>query len=176
MVARLIIGRDPKSLSQLLQLQHTPKIDQPSDLLPSFNFPLSPRENLSSVAAMSDTKAVRGVKRRHQAEDSRDGPLTSGGDVHPAKKKRISKEKRAAQEGTSTWARKRIRAIERTFQRAKSLPANKRNELERELAAHKATLAGRSTDQASRKKREAMISKYHMVRFFGMSSFWSSHI
>ncbi|KAL1836007.1 hypothetical protein VTJ49DRAFT_5699 [Mycothermus thermophilus] len=63
--------------------------------------------------------------------------------------------------------KKRARAIERLLARddAKEdgkLPANKRIELERELAAHKQ----RIEDAHVKKERSKMISKYHMVRFF----------
>lgn len=43
------------------------------------------------------------------------------------------------------------------------IPANKRNEMERELVAHENTIA----DKSFQRRRSAMISKYHMVRFFG---------
>lgn len=82
----------------------------------------------------------------------------------PAKKpKRDSKGKHKAKEGSIGWAKKRARTIERLFQHDQDLPADVRNDFEREVAAHKATIA----DRAFQKKRSAMISKYHMVRFFG---------
>lgn len=71
--------------------------------------------------------------------------------------------KKKAKQGSTEWAKKRIRNIERLFQRSTDLPANVRNDLERELAAHKATIS----DKSFQKRRSAMISKYHMVRFFG---------
>lgn len=62
--------------------------------------------------------------------------------------------------------KKRARAIERLLARDNlKLPANKKNDLERELAAHKQ----RIEDARTRKDRSKMIAKYHMVRFFGMS-------
>lgn len=71
--------------------------------------------------------------------------------------------KHKAKEGSTEYSRKRIRAIERLFQRNQDLPADVRNNMERELASHKATIV----DKSHQKKRSAMISKYHMVRFFG---------
>lgn len=71
--------------------------------------------------------------------------------------------KKKAKHGSTEFARKRIRNIERLFQRNADLPANVRNDLERELAAHKAIIS----DKSFQKRRSAMISKYHMVRFFG---------
>ncbi|KAK3196915.1 rRNA-processing protein efg1 [Lecanicillium sp. MT-2017a] len=70
--------------------------------------------------------------------------------------------KKKAKHGSTEFARKRIRNIERLFQRNADLPANVRNDLERELAAHKAIIS----DKSFQKRRSAMISKYHMVRFF----------
>ncbi|KAF4950335.1 hypothetical protein FGADI_8258 [Fusarium gaditjirri] len=80
-----------------------------------------------------------------------------------AKKHKSSKSKHRPNEGTSTWAKKRTRTIERLLNRNQELPANVRNDLERELGALKATVS----DKGFQKLRSAMISKYHMVRFFG---------
>ncbi|KAG5949296.1 hypothetical protein E4U53_005919 [Claviceps sorghi] len=68
-----------------------------------------------------------------------------------------------AKEDRTSFAKKRIRNIERLLQRNKDLPANVQNDLQRELATLKAAVA----DKSFHKKRSAMISKYHMVRFFG---------
>ncbi|KAH7162591.1 hypothetical protein B0J13DRAFT_14267 [Dactylonectria estremocensis] len=78
------------------------------------------------------------------------------------KQKQSGTSKNRPSEGSSQWARKRVRNIERLLQRNSELPANVRNDLERELAAHKTTIS----DKAFQKKRSAMIGKYHMVRFF----------
>jgi DNA topoisomerase VI subunit B len=65
-----------------------------------------------------------------------------------------------------TAIKKRARAIERLLARDNlKLPANKQNDLERELAAHKQ----RIEDFRAKKERSKMIQKYHMVRFFGMA-------
>lgn len=74
------------------------------------------------------------------------------------------KSKHRPNEGSSEWSKKRARTIDRLLKRNQDLPANVRNDLERELAALKTTVS----DKAHQKKRSAMISKYHMVRFFGM--------
>ncbi|KAL2201363.1 hypothetical protein P885DRAFT_26720 [Corynascus similis CBS 632.67] len=59
--------------------------------------------------------------------------------------------------------KKRARAIERLLARDNlKIPANKQNDLERELAAHKQ----RIEDMRMKKERSKMIQKYHMVRFF----------
>ncbi|KAI0448726.1 hypothetical protein F5B21DRAFT_96497 [Xylaria acuta] len=60
------------------------------------------------------------------------------------------------------WLKKRARTIERRLNREDSLPANVKHDLEKELDHHKQKL----DDLADRKKRGAMIKKYHMVRFF----------
>ncbi|OAQ96660.1 hypothetical protein LLEC1_01448 [Akanthomyces lecanii] len=70
--------------------------------------------------------------------------------------------KHKAKQGSAEWARKRTRSIQRMMSRNADIPANKRNEMERELAAHENTIA----DKSFQRRRSAMISKYHMVRFF----------
>lgn len=61
--------------------------------------------------------------------------------------------------------KKRARTIERLLARDNlNIPANKQNDLERELAA----LKQRIEDTRTKKERSKMIQKYHMVRFFGM--------
>lgn len=71
--------------------------------------------------------------------------------------------KRKAQDDSG--AKKRARAIERALRRNENLPADVRSNLERELASQKQM----AEDRAYRKKRSTMISRYHMVRFFGRS-------
>ncbi|KAJ4141113.1 rRNA-processing protein efg1 [Fusarium equiseti] len=102
-----------------------------------------------------------GQKREHSevgSPEPRDRASFNG-----AKKRKQSKTKHRPNEGTSTWAKKRTRTIERLLNRNQELPANVRNDLERELGALKATV----DDKSFQKLRSAMISKYHMVRFFG---------
>lgn len=71
-----------------------------------------------------------------------------------------------AKQGSAEWAKKRTRSIQRMMARGTDLPANLRNDMERELASHKTTIA----DKSFQRRRSAMISKYHMVRFFGAFS------
>lgn len=82
------------------------------------------------------------------------------------KRKYNTKTKHRPNEGTSEWAKKRTRTIERLLKRNQDLPANVRNDLQRELAALSSTVS----DKAFQRKRSAMITKYHMVRFFGTST------
>ncbi|KAM0346882.1 hypothetical protein ACHAPU_005222 [Fusarium lateritium] len=85
------------------------------------------------------------------------------GSFNGAKKYKPSKtSKHRPNEGTSTWAKKRTRTIERLLNRNQDLPATVRNDLERELGALKNTVS----DKSFQRLRSAMISKYHMVRFF----------
>ncbi|KAF4996900.1 hypothetical protein FGRMN_4221 [Fusarium graminum] len=85
------------------------------------------------------------------------------GSFNGAKKFKHSKtSKHRPNEGTSTWAKKRTRTIERLLNRNQDLPATVRNDLERELGALKNTVS----DKSFQRLRSAMISKYHMVRFF----------
>jgi hypothetical protein len=104
-----------------------------------------------------------GQKREHSEVGSPEP--RDRGSFNGAKKRKQSKTKHRPNEGTSTWAKKRTRTIERLLNRNQELPANVRNDLERELGALKATVS----DKSFQKLRSAMISKYHMVRFFGTS-------
>lgn len=66
-----------------------------------------------------------------------------------------------------TAIKKRARALERLLSLDQTkVPADKLNELQRELAAQKRRIA----EATAKKQRSKMIGKYHMVRFFGMSS------
>ncbi|KAK4224159.1 hypothetical protein QBC38DRAFT_26484 [Podospora fimiseda] len=86
--------------------------------------------------------------------------------VHPDRKKARThkhKPKKPIDIDSLSAIKKRARAIERLLSRDTSnIPANKQNELERELAAHKQ----RIEDAENKKFRSHMIGKYHMVRFF----------
>jgi hypothetical protein len=63
--------------------------------------------------------------------------------------------------------KKRARALERLLALDNTkIPADKLNDLQRELAAHKQRIA----EAKAKKHRSYMIKKYHMVRFFGMPS------
>src|SRR5438045_6583118 len=59
--------------------------------------------------------------------------------------------------------KKRIRDVKRRLERSENLPANIRVEYERALAAYQQDLAAAEEEKMRRK----MISRYHMVRFFG---------
>jgi hypothetical protein len=100
-----------------------------------------------------------------QAVPTEDSVLVDG-DGPPAKKHKHKKNKKhKTREGTINWVKKRARTLERRFRRDHSnMPADVQNELERELAAHQQRLAG----ERDKKQRKKMITKYHMVRFFGM--------
>ncbi|KAF4963254.1 hypothetical protein FSARC_8723 [Fusarium sarcochroum] len=105
-----------------------------------------------------------GQKREHAEVGSPEPEqgFRDRGSFNGAKKRKHTKTKHRPNEGTSTWAKKRTRTIERLLNRNQELPADVRNDLERELGALKATVS----DKSFQKKRSAMISKYHMVRFF----------
>jgi hypothetical protein len=98
-------------------------------------------------------------------EATGDASLTAVNGAGPSTKKRkpngISKHK--AKEGSIQYTKKRARNIERLLQKNENLPADVRKDLERELAAHSATVE----DREFRKHRSAMITRYHKARFFG---------
>ena len=69
--------------------------------------------------------------------------------------------------------KKKIRDLTRLLDRAESMPADVRIDGERALEAYRQELAAAEEDR----QRQRMIKKYHMVRFFGMSSAaWASPI
>ncbi|POR34036.1 rRNA-processing protein efg1 [Tolypocladium paradoxum] len=105
-----------------------------------------------------------GAKRPFADVESQDpGHAADGPSLdNPKRRRHFGSGKHKAKEGTSEFAKKRVRNIERLLQRKQDLPANVRNDLERELAAHRVDIA----DKGFQRKRSAMISKYHMVRFF----------
>ncbi|KAK3340456.1 hypothetical protein B0H65DRAFT_528960 [Neurospora tetraspora] len=80
--------------------------------------------------------------------------------------KNIAKRQKTTQkinDGNLSQIKKRVRAIERLLEhKNEKLPANVRNDLGRELKAHKQRIA----DESDKRLRSKMISKYHMVRFF----------
>lgn len=105
------------------------------------------------------------MKRSHDSGDGDQRDASSAADgFNPKRRKQFTGgSKPKAKQGSLEFSRKRIRNIERLLRRNQELPADVQNELERELASLQATVS----DRAYEKKRSAMISKYHMVRFFG---------
>ncbi|KEY74171.1 hypothetical protein S7711_00331 [Stachybotrys chartarum IBT 7711] len=105
------------------------------------------------------------TKRTITEVDAESAPSPSQADGKPGpafkKRKPLGKGKHKANQGTSEHSKKRARAIERLISKNSDLPANVRNDLERELAAHRATIA----DKAFQKLRSSMITKYHKARF-----------
>lgn len=88
----------------------------------------------------------------------------SGAGGFDPKRQKSKHTRKKAKPDNLNWLKKRVRNIERQFRGAQNLPANKRIDLERELAHHKQKIEDATED----KERKHMISKYHMVRFFGM--------
>lgn len=95
------------------------------------------------------------VKRKHSDGDA--------GSQAPKRRKNLNGKVSKARPDNINWLKKRARNIERQFRSAQKLPADKRNELERELAHSKQKIQEASNE----KQRKQMITKYHMVRFFG---------
>lgn len=103
-----------------------------------------------------------GSKRRYDDTNDEEHELSSpGSGIEPAAKRPKSSGKGAPGSGLGQ-AKKRARSIKRQFTHDNDLPEDVRKDLERELAVHESVIA----EHAFQKKRAAMISKYHMVRFF----------
>ena len=84
------------------------------------------------------------------------------GAAGPRKRKRVDKKSKGRADSVNAL-KKRVRTIERRFKNGSTLPPDVMAELQRELAANKAMIV----ESTWKKKRSEMISKYHMVRFFG---------
>jgi hypothetical protein len=107
-----------------------------------------------------------GSKRRYDDTNEEEHELSSpGSGIEPAAKRPKSSGKGAPGSGLGQ-AKKRARSIKRQLTHDIDLPEDVRQDLERELAVHESVIA----EHAFQKKRAAMISKYHMVRFFGKFS------
>ncbi|KAK0646580.1 hypothetical protein B0T16DRAFT_458484 [Cercophora newfieldiana] len=105
---------------------------------------------------------MMGQKRTHsEAEPS---GHQEGGRSRPGPQKHWSKRQKVDVTEENLGAiKKRARAIERLLAKDDlKIPANKQNDLERELGAHKQRIA----EAKAKKHRSYMIGKYHMVRFF----------
>ena len=89
----------------------------------------------------------------------------SGPKRHPRKKPRLTLSTSAAKNSVNPL-KKKIRDVSRLLSRSESLPAGVRVENERALASYKLELA----EAMDERRRQKMIKKYHMVRFFGMRS------
>ncbi|KAI0419943.1 hypothetical protein F5X98DRAFT_333213 [Xylaria grammica] len=103
---------------------------------------MSSKRNFSEFSAESSvagsTPSHQGPKHKKKRDSSKDKPTSIN------------------------WLKKRARTIERRLNRKDNLPANVQHELEKELDHHKQKL----DDLADAKRRNTMIKKYHMVRFF----------
>lgn len=84
------------------------------------------------------------------------------GSSNPRKRKRPDKKSKPNGESINAL-KKRVRTIERRFKNGATLPPNVTAELQRELSTCRAVIA----EATLKKQRRDMISKYHMVRFFG---------
>ncbi|KAK0609211.1 hypothetical protein B0T14DRAFT_425465 [Immersiella caudata] len=102
-------------------------------------------------------------KKRPHSESEPFGHLEDGRS-RPAPQKHWSKRQKVDLSEAGLGAiKKRARALERLLAKQDlKIPADKQNDLERELAAHKQRIA----EAMAKKHRSRMIGKYHMVRFF----------
>lgn len=96
-------------------------------------------------------------------ESAQDGGNESYGNTIGAKRQKQKQGRRSfAPPKNLNETKKRARNIERQLRGAKKLPADKRNDLERELAHLKRKVV--DTEEGKRTKK--IISKYHMIRFY----------
>ena len=111
-----------------------------------------------------------GVKRSHALEGRADDTRTSTKSIHPRPTKRTRLNTSKPNSTLSSAAainpiKAKIRDVIRLLKRSDNLPAGVRIEKERALAGYKQDLQQAQAE----KRKQHMISKYHMVRFFGQS-------
>ncbi|KAH7329164.1 hypothetical protein B0I35DRAFT_37772 [Stachybotrys elegans] len=111
---------------------------------------------------MGSKRSFDNVDPEVSDNDSSDSQHADGDERASKRRKSGTNWKHKPSEGSYNHSKKRVRTIERLFKRNTDLPADVRNDLERELAALRTTV----DDKSFQKHRSAMISKYHMVRFF----------
>lgn len=114
-----------------------------------------------------------GVKRPHAFEGRNDDAHTSTKSIHPRFTKRTHLNASKPNSTSSSAAainpiKAKIRDVTRLLKRSDNLPAGVRTEKERALAGYEQDLQQAQAE----KRKQQMISKYHMVRFFGQ---WLDH-
>jgi hypothetical protein len=119
-----------------------------------------------------------GTKRSHPPEsDGRGGVHASRQALLPPNEQTRPKKKPRRAEPTVfkpqsvNPLKKKIRDITRLLERSEDLPPGVRIEHERALASYKQDLVAADVE----KRRQKMIKKYHMVRFFGRHLYENSH-
>ncbi|KAI0480857.1 hypothetical protein GGR56DRAFT_627851 [Xylariaceae sp. FL0804] len=103
---------------------------------------------------------MMGPKRKF-ADYQAGPPSRNDTNERPSKRSTQTKNKAQPNVQSSQWVKKRVRTIERRFRSGQNMPADVQDNMERELAHHKQALGQRADD----KRRNKMITKYHMVRF-----------
>ncbi|KAI9809515.1 MAG: 18S rRNA maturation protein [Pycnora praestabilis] len=108
-----------------------------------------------------------GVKRTHAQMDNLVGVHASRqqnlqGTQQPPHKKPRKAEPATTKRSSVNPLKKRIRDLSRRLERCETLPADVRVENERALAGYKQELSVADDE----KRRQKMIKKYHMIRFF----------
>lgn len=114
---------------------------------------------------MSDTKRkFNDFKAESSEEGQNESPDHASGAPGGVKRQKHKQGKKSTEPPKNiNETKKRIRNIERRFRVAQNLPADVKLNMERELVHLKQAVADADED----KKRSKMITKYHMVRFFG---------
>jgi hypothetical protein len=133
--------RDSRTFSSLHSSYHKLRFPEPPEMT-----------NKRSRAQMGD---LEGVHKSRQI--NLEGPQSN-----PHKRPRHTWSSDAKPNSVNPL-KKKIRDVSRLLNRSESLPAGARMDNERALASYKLELA----DAMDEQRRQKMIKKYHMVRFFG---------
>lgn len=114
-----------------------------------------------------------GTKRAHNDDSMPPESVSRRTQTHPSKRRRSNE---FAHPSTKTPSvnqlKSKIRDLTRVLEHSDQLPAGVRIEKERALAGYKSDVA----QVHEEKRKQELIKKYHMVRFFGGSSLEPSYI
>ena len=105
--------------------------------------------------------------KRPRLHDNEDDKQVPSHQERKRPKKRIRRDDQDAPRPSTAvnHIKHKIRDLRRTLERSGNLPADVRVEKERALAGYKLDLEKTECE----KRKQQMIKKYHMVRFFGQS-------
>ena len=103
-------------------------------------------------------------KRSHTPDEGGEDPLSQYiPQNRPTKRRRRDGPSGPPSSASINHIKGKLRDVTRTLERSKNLPADVRVEKERALAGYKLDLENAENE----KRKQQMIKKYHMVRFFG---------
>lgn len=114
-----------------------------------------------------------GTKRLHHDDSMPPESASRRTTNHPSKRRRSDHFAPPSTRSLSVnQLKSKIRDLTRALEHSDHLPAGVRIEKERALAGHKQDVEKIHED----KRKNELIKRYHMVRFFGASCLWPTHV